>query len=530
MIGALAGAALRASCAPRARALDRALDDPGHAQTQMLARVLRAAAGSGYGRSLGLREGDSLDAFRAKVPVVAYDELEPWIRRQREGERNALVNATVVCYEKTSGSAGPAKYIPYTEALLNSFRSLFRIWAHDLLAHRLQLRSGRVFMSVSPHFRDERATPDGTPVGLDEDSEYLGPALRTLIARFLVVPPRTRLPSEPEQFRDVLATLLLASRALEVASIWSPTYLLVLLEHFERNRAALLPALAAGRIERGGSLYRFVRADSPRLALLERDPVDWQAVWPQLQLVSCWASAASAAPARRLQKLLPDVLLQPKGLLATEAPVTLPLVRAGGCVPLVDETLLEFFDGERSRLVTELDAGAQYEIILSQCGGLLRYRIGDRVQVTGRYRNTPLLEFIGRAGAVSDLVGEKLSETFVSAQLDRLGYSDRLALLVPSFDASAKPHYVLLAEDSLAPDGTALDAGLQRAHHYRIARQLGQLEPARATAVPDLGSRLHRFFNARGQAAGDIKDRRLIVSPDLALALLAAIADPDERR
>ena len=524
MIGALAGAALRALCAPRARVFSSALRAPEQAQRAALSRILRVSAGSAYGRSLGLRSDETIASFRAKVPIVGYDELAPWIGRQRQGER-ALVATKLVCYEKTSGSSMAAKHIPYTRELLGSFQSLFRIWAHDLLAHRLKPRSGRIFISVSPHFRDETAGRDATPIGLAHDSEYLGALLRMLIGRFLVVPPALPLPEEPDEFRDVLACLLAAERDLEIVSVWSPTYLLVLLEHFALRRDRLLPALSAGRVD-GHSAFRFPRADRKRIRLLEREPIDWRALWPALQLVSCWASAASTGPARRLQALLPQAYLQPKGLLATEAPITLPLTAAGGCVPLVDEVLLEFADGRRERLLGELETGAEYEVIVSQRGGLLRYRLGDRVRVTGRYRSVPLLEFLGRTQAVSDLVGEKLHEDFVSARLNGLGFGDCSAVLLPVQGDSGLPHYHLLVEGTRAPDGATLDADLEQAHHYRIARQLGQLDCARASAVPDLASRLQRFFIGCGQAAGDIKDRCLISSPELAAAVYEAMLQP----
>ena len=519
MIGRLAAAALSAICAPRARAFERALDDPVRAQRATLARILRVSAASALGRSLGLATQDDPAAFRAKVPLMDYRDLAPWIERQRAGERDAIVVAPVVCYEKTSGSSSAIKRIPYTGELIASFRSLFRLWAHDLLRHRLRPQSARLFMSVSP--RPREAAAGGTPVGLEHDAEYLGAGLRALIGRFLVVAPGTRLPQAPDDLRDVLSCLLAAEESLEILSVWSPTYLLVLLEHFAAHRDTLLPALRMGRIERG-TTYRFPPLGAARLALLAHDPIDWQCVWSDLQLLSCWASAASTAPARRLHGLLPRVFLQPKGLLATEAPVSVPWTAAKGCVPLVDEVLLEFLDGARARWLHELEDGAEYEVLVSQCGGLLRYRLGDRVRVSGRYRGVPLLEFLGRDDAVSDLVGEKLHEDFIAAQLDALGCGERLALLLPMADGA--PHYRLLIEGEQTPDALAFDTALQGAHHYRIARQLGQLEAARTQAVPELGARVHRFFIERGQAAGDIKDRRLVSSAELASALYRALA------
>jgi hypothetical protein len=97
-----------------------------------------------------------------------------------------------------------------------------------------------------------------------------------------------------------------------------------------------------------------------------------------------------------------------------------PLVQAGGNLPLIDEVFLELEDGEGGlHLLEEAEDGADYGLLVTQAGGLLRYRLGDRLRVCGRHRDTPLLEFIGRADAVSDLVGEKLGEAFVARHTRR---------------------------------------------------------------------------------------------------------------
>ncbi len=489
MLGAVAAAALRAISAPRARRFARALEDVASAQRATLARIVRACAATGYGRAHGLAADDRLESFRAKTPVVDFAAIAPWIAAQRAGEAAALAPGRTRCYEPTSGSSGATKLIPYNDALLRTFRGLFAVWAHDLLTHALTPRSGRTFMSVSaPVRRDD---------GFVDDREYLGRSMRALVGRFIVTPPRTR---DPEAFRDALACALVAAGDLEIASVWNPSYLLNLLDHFEAQRERLLPRIAP-----------------ERRAVLARDPIVWCDVWPSLQLLSCWTAAAAAVPARALAERFPRAMMQGKGLLATEAPITVPLVRADGCVPLVDSVFLEFEDAAgRFRLLDEVAPDAEYAVIVTQPGGLLRYRLGDRVRVTGRYRDAPLLQFVGRADAVSDLVGEKLGDAFVAPVLERILRHGAFRTLLPLLPETGRPRYCLLTDDPNPDVARMLEEAFTQAFRYREARLLAQLDAVDVISRPGMRVTVHDALVAAGMKAGDIKEQALVTSPDVA--------------
>jgi hypothetical protein len=498
VIAALGAPLLRALCAPRAARFAAALADCAAAQRRTLARLVSGAAATEYGRQFGLRADDDADAYRAKLPPTSYAELQPWISRAQATAANVLAPGRVRRFEPTSGSGGATKLIPYNDALIASFRSLFAIWAHDLLSHALHPRSGRVFISVSPSLAQRRQAR--------HDADYLGNPMRLLLAPFLVAPEPSLANDDPTRFRDALARALLACADLEVISVWSPTYLLVLLAHVEARRAELSAGLPA-----------------PRRRLLERDPVPWPLLWPRLQLVSCWAAAAAAAPAQSLARQLPHALLQAKGLLATEGPITVPLVPAGGCVPLVDEVFVELEAADGSLwLLHEAQPGHDYALLLTQPAGLLRYRLGDRVRMTGRWRDAPLLDFVGRVDAVTDLVGEKLHEDQVAAALRALVAADAFALLVPE-GATVPARYRLVTDVRDAQLGERLDAALQAAYRYREARVLGQLATLEVSALPDARRAVHDFLIADGMAAGDIKDIVLLRPLERAARLLAAL-------
>ena len=500
MIGALAASLLRAWCAPRAARFVAALTDCERAQRSALARLIRPAAGTAYARQFGLRPDDDVDAFRAKLPPVDYATLKPWIAREEAGGSGILVPGRIHRYEPTSGSGGVNKLIPCNAALLASFRSLFAVWAHDLLGHLLCPHSGRVFISVSPRL--------GPGSEARHDTDYLAGPLRLLLAAFLVGPDRDSEQTDPLDFRDALALALLRCPDLEIISIWSPTYLLVLLDHIEAHRERLAAHLPSGRRR-----------------LLDHDSIPWPRLWPRLSLVSCWNAAAAAAPAQHLARRLPHAPMQGKGLLATEAPVTVPLVEAGGCVPMVDEVFIELEDAHGNLcLLHEACTGREYALLISQAGGLLRYRLGDRVRVSGHWRDTPLLEFVGRVDAVCDLVGEKLHENQVAGTLRSLLAPDAYGLLVPVVTA-IPPYYRLVTDrhDPRLPE--RLDTALLAGHRYREARALGQLALPRLTVLGDARRVVHDFLIADGMMVGDIKDMALLHSLDRALRLSAVLDD-----
>ena len=118
-------------------------------------------------------------------------------------------------------------------------------------------------------------------------------------------------------------------------------------------------------------------------------------------------------------------------------------------------------------LLHEAEEAAEYALVITQAAGLLRYRLGDRVKISGRHRGVPLLRFRGRADAVSDLVGEKLNETFVAQALREVAAAQAFCTLLPVLPESGRPHYWLLTDDPRPVLGQAMEEALMRAFRYR---------------------------------------------------------------
>ncbi len=485
--------------------------NPQAAQRRLLKDLTSRCERTQYGLAHGVRTPED---FLTRLPVVDYQELAPWLAAQRQAERRTLVADRVLFYEKTSGSSGPAKYIPYTAALRGSFTRMFAVWADDLLRHGPRLRTGAFYFSISPSFGREQRTEQGVPVGLEDDADYLGPLLKRALSSLFVIPTGAANAPDADTWKRCVARALVLRGDLEIISVWNPSMLLVILDTIEAQRHELQCALGL----------------DPRRAALAEPNIDWAVLWPELKLVSCWTSAAAAPLGLALARRLPGVMVQGKGLLATEAPLTIPLLAAGGFVPMIDQVFYELEDVQTKQLslLHEAVLGRSYELVISQKGGLCRYRMGDRVRVTHFYGATPCLDFIGRGHDTSDLVGEKLQEGFVAEALREFSHEvGSFWSLVPA--RSPHDHYVLLLNQARSQlDQRALaarvDAALRKAYHYEHARALGQLGPVRVVASPRAAELIRDHQLRRGMKWGDIKHRLLFTEP--ADALLQELAVP----
>jgi hypothetical protein len=233
-------------------------------------------------------------------------------------------------------------------------------------------------------------------------------------------------------------------------------------------------------------------------------------IWPSLGLVSCWADAAAQSAADELARKAPGVPLQPKGLLATEAVVTIPFADAHPVAVL--SHFFEFIDSDgRPRLLHHLEHGRSYTLAVTTGGGLYRYRLGDRVVVDGWCDATPSLRFVGREDRVADLCGEKLSDGFAATVIASLFAGrprPRFAMIAPERAADGLAYTLFVDDDAVESDGlsVALERALRQNPHYAWCVDLGQLRPARIARVGPAADRAYvDWCVARGQRRGDVK-------------------------
>ncbi len=466
------------------------------AQTQYLRQLLDDNRTTRFGKDHAFASIRNLEAFQQQVPVRDDDALTSYLHAVQSGDTHVLTCESVLRLEPTSGTGGAAKLIPVTARLRREFNAGLQPWIWDLFEHQPAATNGPAYWAISPAFDVEPPPHCRLPVGFQEDGDYLG-VLGKVIARSIqAVPTEVRHVRDPDAFLFQTVLHLLAKPDLALISVWSPTFLLNLL-----NRARLEWREALARALRDGSGERILPSLG-RAASFERScespTCNWGALWPRLDVISCWADAWAVEPAQRLMQLFPRTTLQPKGLLATEAFITLPMRDGAGWAHLLSPLshFYEFLDVETGEVcgAHQLIRDRIYEVIVTTGGGLYRYALKDRVMLIGWRDTLPMLRFLGRSPEVSDLVGEKLHTDHVErAAANALKQSSVEATdwLLRAHPDPQSPFYefcICLADGGSAGDRLDLlrqqvESEFEKNPHYAYARSLGQLAPLTIRAL-----------------------------------------------
>jgi len=495
-----------ASLVPEALRFQRALRDPARTQRRLLLRRLADNTRCAYGREHGFATIRSVADFQRRVPIARYDALGPWLARVAAGEAQVLTEAPVRLMERSGGSTASAtKLIPYTAELLLDFARATNPWLADLYRRFPRMIGRPAYWSLSPVVQGERHTAGGVPIGIDDDTAYFGPLRRFVIARSLAVPGSVARVADFTRWRHETLVHLVSCESLGFISVWSPTFLVVLLQALAAQPDRVLATLSPRR------------AKGVAKALAARSGRD---LWPDLQAISCWTEGPSAAFVPALEAWFPGLPIAGKGLLATEGVVSIPLAGRDPTLALTSHflELIDLDHPERTPLLAhELRPGASYSPLLTTGGGLYRYHLEDIVRCTGPMQ----IRFEGKLDQVADLTGEKLHAGQVQAGLDALqralGVTWDHAFVAPVVPEVGVPYYCLYLDDCdsrIEAIATTLEAHFRQSHAYRYSRDLGQLGPVRVQQVTHLRERQLDILVARGQRLGDIKpsvlDRRPI--------------------
>ena len=505
LIFTIRGLSRLASFNERRKLLD-SLGDPELAQLKLLGQLQLKLKRTERIKHFQWSSQSDYSDFVMKIPCVNYDDLEPFIQKQMRDSTHELSADEVAFYERTSGSSGVAKFVPYTKSYLKILNRLFLLWVDDLINSHLRFRTAKTFLCVTPALHQEEQG-SSVQIGSNTDVDYVAPWLGFVTEQFLVAPLNLSRVRDANVYRDLLCLYLLSADDLEIISLWSPSFWFAMLAHWSDNRERLHPHLQSGRYEAGERQWTFKPLNDARLKLLLQKTPDWDQVWPDISLISCWDQAHAAKGAHRLSKMFPKAFLQGKGLLATEAPVTLPLMQANVSVPFLTSVFIEGEDLEDQQIypIWKWKLDHSYRIIISVPNGFLRYRLGDVVKVSAFYLKTPIFEFMGRDAQLMDMVGEKLLEDFAYSALNTFGPLAGQTAFFPVQNAHSSFYVLMMETDQPGLSAAALEEALMQSHHYRLARNLGQLQPLQIAYSRTWTQRYLNLAEKRGQQLGNIK-------------------------
>ena len=494
----------------------RTLDQVDEVQCRYLLRLLRYNAKTKYGIRHNFMDISSVKEYQQAVPITEYEDYSHYIEEIAQGETRVLTQDPVLLFEPSSGTSSGSKLIPYTGSLKMEFQRGIAPWVVSLFKRKPELLRGSAYWSISPPIVRQRYH-GRMPVGFNDDAEYLGFIGRWLHAQVTAVPQEVANLTDVDAFRRQTLVYLLAAEDLAMISVWSPTFLSLLLTQLINNQDEILWLLG-----RSGLFAAVKRAEMVK-SIMQQEQGDslFEHIWPNLAVISCWTHGSSEPYVKEIHKYFPDVEIQGKGLVSTEAFVSLPLLPDRDPILAVDSHFFEFRDIESGgiHLAHELKEGEVYSVIVTTGGGLYRYRLGDLIKVTGFFGKTPTLRFVAKEGAISDLFGEKLHADHVQRSaadvFSACSIKPSFFLLAPVNNGTNTVAYSLFLDTAGITVEQAkflrdtLEERLCENFHYAHCRNVGQLGALllflidRASGAPE--DIFIREMQRRGLKLGNVK-------------------------
>ncbi len=181
----------------RMRSVARQGRDAGAVQRDVLLRLVRQARETRFGRAHDFGEIDSVDDYRARVPLQDYETLRPYFDRARDGAPDEAWPGPVEAFAQTAGTTGGRKYLPQTASSIKSSLDgggdalaayLVRAGDRHLLQARIAFLSGNVALGDNTAILAARApawarrfmVPSPDVLALPDWEEKLAAAAREL--------------------------------------------------------------------------------------------------------------------------------------------------------------------------------------------------------------------------------------------------------------------------------------------------------------------------------------------------------------
>uniref|UniRef100_M1BRE2 JAR1 n=1 Tax=Solanum tuberosum TaxID=4113 RepID=M1BRE2_SOLTU len=100
----------------------------GRIQVETLEKILKENGGTEYLKQWGLNGKTDVETFKACVPIVSHNDLEPYIQRIADGDlSHVLTGKPIETISLTSGTTqGKPKFVPFNDELMNSTMQIFK--------------------------------------------------------------------------------------------------------------------------------------------------------------------------------------------------------------------------------------------------------------------------------------------------------------------------------------------------------------------------------------------------------------------
>lgn len=478
--------------------LERHAADPRPAQLRTLRRLMRCAGRTRFGLAFGLGEVRSPRDLAARLPILRYEDMEPWILRARDGEPDVIWPGRIRYFARSSGtSSGRNKILPITSASI-----------------RQQRRGG--FDSIAAWLRHT-----GDPTLFDRQAILLGGSSKL-----------QRLPSGV--LFGVNTGIMANHIPFFVRHVYRPSPAVRQIEDWDEKLDRLVAEtldadvrLVAGTPSWFPGLFdRLIDAARAR----GRQASTVCDIWPNLKLLT--GGGINFEPYRALLEQrfggpVPyyDVYNSSEGgvMGVQDTPDGREMVLLPDAGVFYEFVPLDRWgDPDPPRLALwETERDVSYAVVVTTINGLYSYALGDVLRFTEVFPHRFVFE--GRTSAFLNVHGEKLSQRALEGAIRKVSAEEQVEIADFTVSASFEPHggprhvwWIEPRGPCPEPEHLArrIDEVLKQDSPIYASHRRGQegLQPPRVRLVPQGG--FHRWMRERGKLGGQNKVPRVMQTPE----------------
>ncbi|TVT99763.1 hypothetical protein EJB05_54843, partial [Eragrostis curvula] len=418
-------------------------------QERVLSEILGRNGDCEYLVKCGLSSAADRAAFRGKVPMVTYEDLEPYIRRIADGDRSPILTGAahpVSEFFTSSGtSGGERKLIPSVEDEMDRrylLEGLF-IAVMNQYVSGLDKGKGLYFLFVS----SETTTPGGLPARTVTTSYYKSHQFKNHAYQKNTSPIAAILCADKFQsmYAQMLCGLCQRNQVLRVGALFA-TGLVGAIRFLQHNWEQLAADIDAGvllstRVTDPSvreAVAGVLRGPDPELAKFIRTECskgDWAGIipriWPNTKYLGVIVTGSMAQYVPTLNyysggglPMVSDIYGASEGDFGINLrPLSSSEVVSYTFMP--NMAYFEFLPVDAADDQLELvelacvETGREYELVVTSYTGMCRYRVGDVLRITGFHNAAPQFQYVRRRNVVLSVGSDKTEEAELQRAVER---------------------------------------------------------------------------------------------------------------
>lgn len=392
---------------------------PDEIQKNLLFSILTKNKDTEYGKDHSFSDIKTINDFQNQVPEVKYEDMTDYIEKIKSWIQNVLTADPVVYFATTSGTTNKSKFIPFTEQKYKDlmYEQLLRMLSAIKYKPSLiiDIIKWKILLFSWPK-TDGKTQYGNIPYG--SMSGWIANRHKKSLWKKIAVSEKILESTSFDEKMKILLDEAVPKDVRQIAFAY-PIEITLFLKHVAERKWMETMKL--------------------------RD------IWKNIAFIGCMKS--SLKEYKLDQYIDSKIMVMDAGIRASEWSISIgtnPEKR--DWIPAIQHTFLEFKKkdcDEKPILVHELQEWQEYEVVMTTPYWLYRYNIGDVIRVTGKKKNIPLIEFVGRSNTL-DMVGEHSPYHQIEKSINEAKNNTNISLtnytVVPNFTEGEMPYYDIFIE------------------------------------------------------------------------------------